>query len=243
MIGATEPTGIWAALWRRVAPLVRIEDLVLAAWVAFTAPLLAQQGGGGPFDGGRPIQGLFAVVGVIGAAACLAIPPSDQPEGAAVGASSATIGPLSGGMILVAASGLSGLDAPESLIGPLAVVSAVGILIARWRLRALSTQTRRALVVPYVLAAGGIFWQLMDAVVGPIQSNGSLRDAVLSGVPGAGTVAGFLLAFSAIYYAMLVYAPRQVAEHEGGPVAWIARYGLFAAGIALGMSWLTAFGT
>ncbi len=49
---------------------------------------------------------------------------------------------------------------------------------------------------------------------------------------------GFLLAFSAVYYAMLVAAPRQVAEREGGLVSWVVRYLLFVVGVAFGIAWL-----
>lgn len=48
---------------------------------------------------------------------------------------------------------------------------------------------------------------------------------------------GFLVAFSAVYYAMLIYAPRQVAEREGGLLAWGLRYLMFLGGIALGAGW------
>jgi hypothetical protein len=45
-----------------------------------------------------------------------------------------------------------------------------------------------------------------------------------------------------VYYAMLVYAPRQVAEREGGPVAWLARYALFVAATLLGIGWVGQLG-
>ncbi len=52
----------------------------------------------------------------------------------------------------------------------------------------------------------------------------------------------FLLAFSAVYYAMLVYAPRQVAEREGGLLTWLLRYALFVAGVIFGLAWPRLFG-
>jgi hypothetical protein len=50
-------------------------------------------------------------------------------------------------------------------------------------------------------------------------------------------VIGFLVAFSAVYYAMLIFAPRQVADREGGLVVWALRYLMFLGGIALGTGW------
>ncbi len=55
-------------------------------------------------------------------------------------------------------------------------------------------------------------------------------------------VAGALAAFSGVYYAMLIYAPRQVAEPEGGPVTWLVRYGIFLASVIVGVAWLRPFG-
>ena len=36
---------------------------------------------------------------------------------------------------------------------------------------------------------------------------------------------------------MLIFAPRQVAEREGGFVTWVFRYVLFAAGVVAGLAW------
>lgn len=53
---------------------------------------------------------------------------------------------------------------------------------------------------------------------------------------------GVVVAFSGIYYAMLIYAPRQVAEPEGGPLTWLVRYGLFLASVTVGAAWLRPLG-
>ena len=64
----------------------------------------------------------------------------------------------------------------------------------------------------------------------------------MKGISGAVAAAGLLLAFSAVYYAMLVYAPRQVAEREGTLVTWVLRYALFVAGVVFGLAWPRLFG-
>jgi hypothetical protein len=42
---------------------------------------------------------------------------------------------------------------------------------------------------------------------------------------------------------MLIYAPRQIAEREGGPIEWLARFGLFLGGVVFGLGWLSVLGT
>ncbi len=73
-------------------------------------------------------------------------------------------------------------------------------------------------------------------------SASQLKDAIESGVPGASTVGLALLAFSAVYYAMLIYAPRQIADGKANPLAWLARYALFVASVLFGLGWVNAFG-
>jgi hypothetical protein len=75
---------------------------------------------------------------------------------------------------------------------------------------------------------------------------GTSRVAEALGEPGNATrfalpSIGFLVAFSAVYYAMLVYAPHQVAEREGGVVTWLLRYALFVAGVTFGLVWPRVF--
>ncbi|HEX7490849.1 MAG TPA: hypothetical protein VF337_03995, partial [Candidatus Limnocylindrales bacterium] len=51
-----------------------------------------------------------------------------------------------------------------------------------------------------------------------------------------------LIVASAIYYAMLIYAPRQIVEQEGTPLIWLRRYGLFVVSVVLGIAWLGVLG-
>jgi hypothetical protein len=55
-------------------------------------------------------------------------------------------------------------------------------------------------------------------------------------------VIGLLVLCAAVYYTMLIYAPRQVAEREGGTMVWLARFGLFVVSVALGLGWLSLLG-
>lgn len=252
----------WLSAW-----LVRAEDIALAVWVAFVVPVLYRVQGStaGPFDPGRPVDGVVGIIGIAGAVVCLAartapeigvapraavgrgaVPglgpaPASRGGGTSAGGyaigSSAAVGPFAGGLIAVGASAASGL----SLAGPVAEAGAAGLAIlaiaVRLWLPPLPPGIRRLLVTPYIVAAGGLFGSFIDAVTaGDVP--GRLRAAAPADLGGAAPVIGFLLAFSAVVYAMLVFAPRQIAEREGGPVAWLVRYGCFVLSVALGAGWI-----
>lgn len=220
------------------------EDWLLAGWVALATPLLFRvQGGAGPFDGGAPLLGVIRLASVFGALICLAArrdPKGGTPRGASILERGAA-GPLCGGLLLVAISGFTALDVTS---GPgLAVVAAaiVAMIVVRVFVPPLAVAVRRVLVTPFVMVAGGLFWTFIAAVSGE-PGSASVVTAVAD-PRTALAAAGFLLAFSAIYYAMLVYAPRQVAEREGGLMTWILRYALFVAGVIFGLAWPRFFGS
>ena len=231
--------------WAKAAvAVIRPEDVVLAGWVALASPVLAQaQGGGDPFASGRPIDGLLRLAGVAGALICLGTRTEGVPAGADQSIlTGAAIGPAVGGLMLVGASGLAalGLD-PEAALFPLFGVVLV-LALLRDHLPAIPTATRRALITPFVLAAGGIFWTFVRAVTGGATGVGDVG-AFVAQAPTIAPVLGVLIVAAAVYYAMLVYAPRQIAEREGGPPAWIARFGLFLASLVVGFGWLGLLGS
>ncbi len=231
-VGRATPVGLW-----------RAEDWLLAGWMAIAAPLLtAAQGTTGellPAD--RPLDGVLGLTAIAGAVACIAI---RRPPGDAVGAgflTSAAVGPFSGGFILVAAATATALGL--SSVPALAIAGILVVLAVALRLRAAPAPApvRRLLMTPFVLVTGTLFWRLVHAITaGGVLDQ--LRGLSFSGLQANLGVVGFLFAASAVYYAMLVAAPRQVAEREGGLVAWAARYVLFAAGVTLGIAWLPILG-
>jgi hypothetical protein len=230
-------TGSWRSGWT-----VRIEDWLLAAWVAVAAPILVrgQASSAGPFDGGRPMDGLIDLIAILGAFACLASRNPDAAEGSSI-TGGAAIGPFTGGLILIAVSAAAALqigsDAAVALL--IAIVAVAVIVRVRWHV--LPTLVRRALITPYILVAGSLFWRAINGLTDAVGMS-SLRAVAPADLGAVAPLVGFLLAFSVVYYAMLVYAPRQVAEREGGALAWIVRYALFVVGIALGAGWLAAVG-
>jgi hypothetical protein len=155
---------------------------------------------------------------------------------------SGAIGPLTGGMLLVAISGGAALGLPSWGVTAYCLIAVAVMVAARFAAPPLGTPARRLLVTPFIVAAGGIFWSVMDGI-----SAGSAGSSAGADLPRlflqSAPAAGFLIAFTAVYYAMLVYAPRQVADREGGPLVWTVRYGIFLAGIVVGAGWLGALGT
>ncbi len=233
--------------WVRLLERIRPEDWLLVAWIAIVSPLLGHgqgsQPGPGPFDGGQPLEGIFRLVAVLGALACIVTRNADGPANAPGVLERASVGPLTGGLLLVGISGASGLGLTGNAGYAPLIVAVVVTVVVRIRWPALPTTVRRALVTPLVLAAGGIFWTIVDSV-----SNGGSWFGLVSGASAGqdlGSIAfvvSALVAFAAVFYAMLVYAPRQVAEAEGGVGEWLARFGLFLASLGLGVAWLRPFG-
>lgn len=231
----------------RLASAIRLEDWILAGWIAVAAPIAGRiDGSAGPFDPGRPIDGILCVAGVLGALICLVTGKTDAPLNAGPGTLEwAAIGPLTGGLLLVALSGSAALGLADAAGWAVVIAGIVLFVAVRLRWPTLSTSVRRALVTPFLLATGGIFWTIVDQVAG----GGSLLGAATTGagdsvatLQAVAFVVGVLAAFSAVYYAMLIYAPRQVAEPEGSAVTWLVRYGIFLTSVIIGVAWLRPFG-
>ncbi len=224
---------------------LRIEDLLLGGWVAVASPLLFRFGGDkGPFDGGQPIEGVLCLAAVLGLAVCVSARRPAEP-----GSSNArsiltwgSVGPLVGGVLLVAIAGFTALDAGSQTVG-LILLAGVGVAVAaRFALPPLPVAVRRALVSPFVAVASGLYWSAIAALTA---GNGFVitPSQVVHDPHTVELVAGFLAAFSAVYYAMLIYAPRQVVAPEGGIAVWLLRYAVFVVSILLGIGWLGLLGT
>ena len=253
---ATAPVRAIRIGWMGAA--LRAEDWLLSGWIVLAAPLLAIAGGtSAPFESGRPVAGVLQLVGFLGALACLATRsppastagPSDPKAGPDTGSSQRTgvletgaVGPLVGGLLLVGGTAFAelGLD-PLTLFFPtIAVVLALSLLQSR--LPIVPTIIRRALVTPYLLSAGGIFWGVVHEVTGGLDVRAQLGGSIAGMTSDVAGVIGLLVLCAAVYYAMLIYAPRQVAEREGGTMVWLARFGLFVVSVALGLGWLSLLG-
>jgi hypothetical protein len=236
--------GVATRVIRRLSgTAVRGEDWLLAGWVALASPVLVRAGGSvGPFDTGQPVQGLFLLAGFAGAIACLATRNSDSTAESPGVLASGAVGPLAGGLLLVGGSAATelGFDA-EIVFGP-TMVALVAFTLLQSHLPALPTVFRRAFVAPYLMAAGGLFWSVVHTFTEGLDP-GSIFGSSAAGVSSEVTlVLGLLIASAAVFYAMLIYAPRQIAEREGGPIEWLVRFGLFLAGVIFGLGWLSVLG-
>jgi hypothetical protein len=219
--------------------LFRIEDWLLAGWVALVAPAIIHVGASSPdpFDPGRPVDGVLGLVAIFGAAACLATRSANSSQGAGLYASTA-VGPFVGGLLLIIATTAVSLGLSGAVVALTAVVVVAVAVVVRARWPRPPAMVRRALVTPYLLVAGGLFWSLIGAVTAGGDVPARIRSVGASDPGSVVPIVGFLLALSAVYYSMLIYAPRQVAEHESGPIAWLVRYGLFVASVVFGAGWL-----
>lgn len=152
------------------------------------------------------------------------------------------VGPFVGGLLLVTISGFTALSAATPVVYAAILIAVIGAIAVRFAAPPLSIPIRRALVSPFVMIASGLYWTFIEAVVGS-PGAAAARHQAIANPRSAELFLLFLVAFSAVYYAMLIYAPRQVAEREGGSVEWLVRYLAFAASIALGIGWLSVLTT
>jgi hypothetical protein len=257
----TNGTGSMVTMHRvrpeRLRSAIRPEDLLLLAWAVVGWPLAAAVFGaadiGSLFDEGHPVRGLIWLSAVGGALVVLGTRNAEEAprRGEQVlGGRLALLGPLAGGMSLVAAGGLAALGLPEDPgLGFVFLVSIVLIVAAGLGYqKALPRVTRRVLVTPFILVAAGIFSGTMASIApGPEDVaeafGGGLVEAGENAVAvGVGLTVGLFVLFAAPFYAMLVFAPRMLAEPEGSPLAWLLRFVIFSAGSLLGIGWLAASG-
>lgn len=226
----------------RLRRAVRLEDLLLAAWLVLVEPLLFPPDSTAA-SGPSLLQGVIGAAGLIGLAVCVGARARPEVRTVLFSGNEAAwlIGTLLGALAFVVNEttedlGLSG-------VGPILVLGLIGIaVVARLRLRPLSGPERRALVTPFILVSGGSFGEFLAGLRDffDLSDLGTLLGA--SGVDLA--LAAFLIVFVLlailVFYVMLVFAPRQVAEREGTPGQWVVRFLLFLASLVVGATWAGA---
>ncbi len=228
------------------------------------------EAGATPF-GASSLRGLVYLVGALSALAALGTrtavdPVRGTPPGALVSVRSkpaaaepsliaghtAILGPLFGGVLFLTAEGLNSLgvsDAPVPLIC-IAVVVALG-LQASGRAPVVQPVVRRLLVAPFILAGTIMF----SDVIGGMDLGPSILGGVVSTASAAtqGGTAGDTMSFglfvfglitggAAVFYTMLVAAPRILVEREGSTLAWVARFAAWYGGTLAGFGWIAALG-
>ncbi len=222
----------------RLRRSVRLEDMLLVAWLVLVEPLLfpATDARSGP----SPLEGLIGLVGLFGLAICIG---ARSAPGVISGLTTRgdvawTIGPLVGAFALVVDKTIDDLGLGD--VGPILAVALAGIaVLARFRAPALDAVRRRALVTPFILASGGSFGDFLGGLRDLFNLRG-LIDRFQQGGIEVGLalfLGGFLLLGVLTFYVMLVFAPRQVAEREGTPGSWALRFLLFLVSLIVGATW------
>jgi hypothetical protein len=244
MLALTMSSGSASPPQGQSSVVFKLEDWLLVGWVALASPLLYRvQGSAGLFDSGHPLAGFIDLVAVLGALACLAVrrPAADVARETSF-VDRGAVGPFVGGLLLVLISAFTALNAAQPVVLAVLAGAIVLLVLVRVLVPPLPAVARRALVSPFVMVTAGIFWSLTEGIVGGSTGGGAfgLDTVQLLRTPPALL---FLAAFSAVYYAMLVYAPRQIADREGGIIAWGLRYTAFALSVILGLGWLRIVGT
>jgi hypothetical protein len=250
-MAAGPSTGFVAPRLAGVLAAVGPTDLALTGWVAAGQPLLHLAGievtgtYGALADRHDPLLGLaYAVAIALGVLSLALRATPGSPEAIARADEFGIVfGPFTGGVLLlgvIAAQNL-GLPGPSVVV----TVAALGlvVLVLSSRLPVPGPDTRRLLIEPYVFLAAGLFNATMAEVTPGLAFGGVQANGPSDVLAALGLTVGIVALFSSVFYAMLVYAPRQLADPRRGLGGWIARYALFVAGVVVGSSWLRALGS
>jgi hypothetical protein len=129
-----------------------------------------------------------------------------------------------------------GLDGDLTLI-PI-VLAVLVAAFARLRLRPLSAPQRRAFVTPFILVTSGFFSGFLSGLTGMFDLR-ALATAIASPSDAGGAIftVGIGTLGVLVFYVMLVFAPRQVADREGTPLTWALRFLLFLVSLSIGATW------
>ena len=220
---------------------LRVEDGVLAAWLGILAPLGAAAGGPSLAEG--PLAGALMVVATLLAIVCLATRPPDQPgvhltDEKRLAPRWILAGPLVGATAIISATGFEQLGINGVDLSGIVLVVAVAAIVLNRYLPVLPTLSRRLLVLPFMVVAGSLFNVLTAGILGTLDPAGMVASI---GTPIWGFTAFILLMVGgslAAFYAMLIVAPRQLADPEDGGFRWVIRFLLFLVASLTGIGWL-----
>jgi hypothetical protein len=218
---------------------LRLEDALLFVVLVAVEPVLFPPGSTSTGRGPDPFIGLLDLAGLLALVACLAARSLPGVVSGLVAKNDVlyAVGPLFGAFAFTLddTNESLGLEGNLALI-PIVAGIAVAILV-RVRVPPLSAEQRRALVTPFILITSRFFGNFLSGLTGIFD----LRQlAAAAANPGdlAGTL--LLVVIGAlgilVFYVMLVFAPRQVADKEGTAGTWALRFLLFLVSLALGQT-------
>jgi hypothetical protein len=211
----------------RLAGLLRFEDILMALLAVVVLPALDRwlDGDSAAGSSGEPtvVAGLLGLLAVGGVLACVLTRGPDEPSPLADGQMTLqgwARFPLAAGVAIVATETIPGLGLdPELLVGFAFVATIVGALVHP-RLPVVPVAYRRAMVLPMAFVAAAAF----DRIIG--SGMGELVAEFLGGEAPPEVVAlwPLIMAAAATMYAMLVIAPRAIADPGANGFAWAVRF-------------------
>ena len=235
-----QETGRW------LLSALRVEDGLLAAW-SLALPFAGAWFGAAPgVDSSQarmPLIGAVQLLAVVGAIAALLTRPADQPKvrlGGAEGPRWIICGPLIGALAFASGDAAAnlGIDA-AGWIGGIAFLAILVGTLAADRLPVLPSAARRALVVPFILVSATYFNGFAAVFVNGLDVRAAVEASPSGDIGFAAFVLFLVVAGMAVFYAMLVVAPRELADPEESGPRWAVRFALFVAASLLGVGWLS----
>jgi len=227
-------------LLRSAPARIQLEDVALGLLLVLS-PLLGEGSGLG-FGSSRgepdPLLGLFALIAAVGAIVALATRVPGESRIVEGDGRSWIIGPFIGAIGLTAGNALEllGLEGGDVVTGP-AMIVGVGSFVFASRLPVVERPVRRLLVAPFVLLSGAVFQGLVGEFTGSV--SGHMDLGALLADPNAltivATVGAIILAVSWIFYSMLVFAPRELADPGASTRTWVTRYLVFLASLVVSL--------
>jgi hypothetical protein len=223
---------------------LRPEDGVLAGWLALVAPGLTALTG--PEVPESRLAGAVIIIATLLIVVCLATRPPDQP-GVRVGEASEAprwiiAGPLVGAVALVSATGFDHLGAHGFDLGAIFLFAAVIAIMANRWLPVVSSTWRRLLVLPFTLIAGSFFTDFSASILGGLRPSDLADLTTQTDASFAAFVLVMLIGGLGTFYAMLVVAPRELADPEGAGFRWVIRFAIFLVASLFGIGWLALLG-
>jgi hypothetical protein len=220
----------------RIARLLRIEDLLLAALTGIGLPLLERWLRGPAPEASSSsdpsvLTGMVGLLAVGGVIACVLTRGPDEPPPLADHALTLqgwARFPLAAGVGIVAVDTFPGLGIDADPFAGLTFVAVfVGALVFP-KLPVIPVTARRALVLPMVLVAAGAFDRIIGRDLG-----GMALDLFGGAQPEVAAFWPLLLGAVAMLYVMLVVAPRAIADPGSSGGAWATRFVLLLVVVVL----------
>ena len=218
---------------------LRIEDALLFIALVVVEPILFPPRSAGIQTGPDLFLGLLDLAGLLAFVACLAARSRPEVVSGLFARNDVlyAVGPLIGAFAFT----IDDTNEKLGLEGDLFLVPVVlGVAVAiavRAFVPPLSSEQRRALVTPFILITSRFFGDFLSGLTGIFD----LRQlAAAAATPGELALTALLVAVGSagilVFYVMLVFAPRQVADKEGTAGTWALRFLLFLVSLALGQT-------